>query len=89
MCVVMPALTEHPAGVQDVVEMQRGAVAARQRVLVVDDLLATGGTAAAAAALVSQLGAAATAFCFVVELRALGGRAQLPPSAAVFALVQR
>jgi len=52
--------------------LQRG-----DRVLLVDDLLATGGTAAASCALVERLGAEVAACAFVVELDALGGRARL------------
>jgi adenine phosphoribosyltransferase len=52
-----------------------------QRVLVVDDVLATGGTLAAAVALVEQLGAVVTAVSVVIELVALGGRQRLAPHA--------
>lgn len=48
-----------------------------QRVVIVDDLLATGGTAAAAARLVGMLGASVVAFAFVIELSFLPGRAAL------------
>lgn len=47
------------------------------RVLLVDDLLATGGTAAAAASLVRQLGATIVGVHFVIELAFLDGRAKL------------
>lgn len=47
------------------------------RVVIVDDLLATGGTAMAAAKLVELLGAHVHSFAFVVELDALGGRGRL------------
>nr|WP_197022257.1 adenine phosphoribosyltransferase [Candidatus Blastococcus massiliensis] len=50
-----------------------------QRVLVVDDVLATGGTLTAAVALVEQLGGVVTAVSVVVELAALGGRERLAP----------
>ena len=53
------------------------ALARGQRVVVVDDLLATGGTASAAGKLVELLGATVQAFFFVVELSALGGRERL------------
>ena len=61
----------------DAVEMHRDAVSPGERVLVVDDLLATGGTAAAAVALVERLGGEVVGLGFVVELTALGGRRQL------------
>lgn len=48
-----------------------------QRVVVIDDLLATGGTAAASAKLVELLGAEIAAFAFLIELTFLGGRAKL------------
>ena len=59
------------------VEMHTDAVAPGQRVVIVDDLLATGGTAQAAAALVEQLGGIVAGFCFFVELDFLSGREKL------------
>jgi adenine phosphoribosyltransferase len=50
-----------------------------QRVLVVDDVLATGGTLGAAIALVEQAGAVVTAVSVVIELVALGGRQRIAP----------
>ncbi|SDG59841.1 adenine phosphoribosyltransferase [Klenkia brasiliensis] len=50
-----------------------------QRVLLVDDVLATGGTLGAAVGLVEQLGAVVSAVAVVVELPALGGREALAP----------
>lgn len=60
-----------------VMEVHRDALRPGQRVLIVDDLLATGGTAAAAAALVESLGAKVVGLSFFVELGFLPGRAQL------------
>jgi len=57
-----------------------------QRVVVIDDLLATGGTAAAAAQLVNELGGALAGFAFLIELTELHGREHLT-EAPVFALV--
>ncbi len=57
------------------------------RVVIVDDLLATGGTAMAAAKLVEVLGAHVDSFAFVVELEALGGRNRLHDY-RVFSLVR-
>ena len=58
-------------------EMHRDAIQKGQRVLIVDDLLATGGTAEATAKLASLLGAEITGLSFVVELDFLGGRQKL------------
>lgn len=58
-------------------EAQRDAFAPRQRVLVVDDVLATGGTARAAAKLVEAAGARVEGFSFLLEIGALQGRAKL------------
>ncbi|MGI8922439.1 MAG: adenine phosphoribosyltransferase [Fimbriimonadales bacterium] len=56
------------------VEIHKDAVATGDRVLVVDDLLATGGTAMASARLVEKCGAAVAGFSFLVELTFLPGR---------------
>lgn len=56
------------------VEIHTDAVQAGQRVLIVDDLLATGGTAAAAARLVERLGGTMAGFLFLIELSFLHGR---------------
>lgn len=61
----------------DAVEMHVDAVAPGERVLLVDDLIATGGTAAAAVGLLGKGGAQVVGASFLVELEALGGRAKL------------
>lgn len=58
-------------------EIQRDAVTHGQKVLIIDDLLATGGTAKAAAHLVERLGGVVVGFAFVIELTDLAGRAAL------------
>lgn len=58
-------------------EMHIDAVSPGDRVLLVDDLIATGGTAAASCRLIEDLGASVAGCAFVVELDALGGRALL------------
>ncbi len=58
-------------------EIHRDACGPTDRVVVVDDLLATGGTAAASVNLIRRTGAEVVAACFVVELDFLGGRKRL------------
>ena len=58
-------------------EMHVDAIQPGQKVLIIDDLLATGGTAAATCKLVRKLGGEVVACCFVVELGFLDGRAKL------------
>jgi adenine phosphoribosyltransferase len=58
-------------------DIHADAIAAGDRVLVVDDLLATGGTAAGAAHLVEQLGGEVAGIVFMAELLGLGGRDRL------------
>ncbi|OLC51817.1 MAG: adenine phosphoribosyltransferase [Acidobacteria bacterium 13_1_40CM_65_14] len=61
----------------DCLEIHDDAVRQGQRVLIVDDLLATGGTARATVNLVKQLGGRVHALAFLIELVALNGRAKL------------
>jgi adenine phosphoribosyltransferase len=61
----------------DSLEMHEDALAAGERVVVVDDVLATGGTAAATGELVERLGATVAGYVFLVELAFLAGRARL------------
>ncbi len=61
----------------DALEMHSDAVTAGDRVLVVDDVLATGGTAQAAGKLVRAHGAEVVGFTFLIELDFLKGRARL------------
>jgi len=61
----------------DGLEIHEDAVTRGQRVLVVDDVLATGGTAKAAASLVRRLGAELVGLSFLIELNFLRGRDQL------------
>ena len=62
----------------DALEMHRDAIEEGQRVLIVDDLLATGGTAGATLKLVKELGGKVEGMSFLIELVALGGRHKLP-----------
>ncbi|MDO5038005.1 MAG: adenine phosphoribosyltransferase [Tissierellia bacterium] len=59
------------------VEVHTDAIRRGQRVLIVDDLLATGGTAQAAARLFEKMGAQIQGFCFLIELEDLAGREKL------------
>ena len=62
---------------RDVLAIHEDAVEPGQRVLVVDDLLATGGTMAATLRLVERLGAKVVGAAFLIELAFLKGRARL------------
>jgi adenine phosphoribosyltransferase len=71
----------------DCVEIHADALNPGQRVLIVDDLLATGGTAGAAAKLVEKLGAQVTSLAFLIELTFLNGRQKLA-GREIFSLIQ-
>ncbi len=62
----------------DAVEVHEDAAAQGERVLLVDDLLATGGTAAASLALLRRLGAEIAGATFLIELAFLQGRERIP-----------
>jgi len=61
----------------DEMEMHKDAVQPGEKVILVDDLIATGGTAEGATKLLKQMGAEIVAACFVIDLPELGGRAKL------------
>ncbi|MGI6244467.1 MAG: adenine phosphoribosyltransferase [Pseudochelatococcus sp.] len=61
----------------DAIEMHRDAIDAGERVILVDDLIATGGTATAAVDLLRRIGAEVVAAVFVVDLPDLGGAEKL------------
>ncbi len=61
----------------DEMEMHRDAVSSGDKVILVDDLIATGGTAEGAVKLLLQMGAEIVAACFVIDLPDLGGRKKL------------
>jgi adenine phosphoribosyltransferase len=61
----------------DEMEMHRDAVNPGEKVILVDDLIATGGTAVGATKLLRQMGAEVVAACFVIDLPDLGGRRKL------------
>jgi len=62
----------------DCLEMHQDALHPGSRVLIVDDLIATGGTASATAKLVQAIGCELVGFGFIIELRDLQGRKNLP-----------
>jgi adenine phosphoribosyltransferase len=66
---------------QDTVHIHQDAVGKHDRVVIVDDLVATGGTAKAAAELVLKCGGAVHEIAAIIELTALAGRAKLRPHA--------
>ena len=61
----------------DEMEMHRDAIVRGEKVLLIDDLIATGGSATAAAQLLKEAGADMVAACFVIDLPDLGGAAKL------------
>ena len=69
------------------IEIHADAIRPGQRVLLVDDVLATGGIAAASIELIEELGGVAVAAAFVIELKGLRGRERLPGQEVVSALV--
>ncbi|BCL82972.1 adenine phosphoribosyltransferase [Ktedonobacteria bacterium brp13] len=71
----------------NIVEMHTDSIKPGQRVLIVDDLLATGGTVSAAIELVEKLGGHVAGIAFLVELSFLKGRDRLDGH-DVFALIQ-
>lgn len=62
---------------QDILEIHDDALTSADRVLIVDDVLATGGTAHAAVSLVTRLGATVHAAAFLIDLTFLGGAAKV------------
>lgn len=73
---VLSAIYDLEYGTSEV-EVSATVVHPGQRVILVDDVLATGGTAAAAAALLEQAGLEVVGMAFLMELSALGGRERL------------
>jgi len=67
----------------DAVEIHQDALSPGDRVVVVDDLIATGGTAKATGDLVQQCGAEVAAFVFVINLLALEGTKKLSPTPVI------
>ena len=70
----------------DTVQMHADALTVTDRVLIIDDVLATGGTAAATARLVERIGSQLVGFAFLMELSFLDGRAKLPAGVPIHTL---
>ncbi|KAI8081627.1 adenine phosphoribosyltransferase [Halteromyces radiatus] len=70
---------------QDIFELQKNAVKAGSRVIIIDDLIATGGSASAAGELVKKCGATTVEYVFVMELDFLNGAKKL--DAPVYSLI--
>ena len=74
---------------KDKIEIHKDAILPGEKVLLVDDLIATGGTALAACNLINRLGGIVTECCFIVDLPYLGGRKKLEANGyKVFKLVE-
>ena len=71
----------------DALEVHEDAIRPGQRVLLVDDVLATGGTAQAAVSLVKQIGGTLHGLAFLIELPFLNGKAKLPGE-QIFSVLQ-
>ena len=74
---------------KDIIEIHKDAIKKGQKVLLVDDLLATGGTALAACKLIEKIGGKIIECCFVIDLPGLDGRKKLVDAGyKVFSLVE-
>ncbi len=73
----------------DRIEVHTDAITSGERVLLVDDLIATGGTAEAATKLIEKIGGKIVECCFVIDLSDVGGRKRLEKQGySVFALCE-
>jgi len=72
----------------DKLEVHKDAVEAGDRILIIDDLIATGGTAAAAVRMAQRLEAEIVECAFLVELEFLAGRQKLPPEIDIFTMLK-
>lgn len=71
----------------DTIEIHADAIDKGQRVVLIDDLLATGGTAQGASELIKKVGGELVGIGFVIELGFLDGRSKLDKSAEMFSLI--
>lgn len=72
----------------DTLEIHKDAVEPNERILIIDDLIATGGTAAATVEMAKVLGAHLVEVAFLIELTFLGGRAKIPAEVPVFSVLK-
>ena len=72
----------------DTLEIHADALKSGDKVLIVDDLLATGGTASAACNLVVKTGAEIVGCAFVIELNELNGRNKLPKDVKIISMLE-
>jgi adenine phosphoribosyltransferase len=72
----------------DTLEIHKDAVEPDERVLIIDDLIATGGTAAATVEMVKNLNAHLVEIAFLIELSFLNGRAKIPSDLPVFSVLK-
>lgn len=72
----------------DTLEIHRDAIEPGERVLIIDDLIATGGTAGAAVEMADRLGAETAEIAFLIELTFLNGREKIRKDLPVFSLMQ-
>ena len=73
----------------DRIEIHTDAIGKGEKILLVDDLIATGGTAEAACALIEKMGGEIVECCFIIDLPDIGGRARLEKRGhKVFALCE-
>jgi adenine phosphoribosyltransferase len=73
----------------DTIEIHKDAILEGQKVLIVDDLIATGGTAMASCKLIKKIGGEVVEFCVIIDLPDLGGKKKLERAGyPVFALVE-
>lgn len=72
----------------DILEIHKDALSVSDKVIIVDDVLATGGTMLASLNLVKKLNATTIAACFLVELTFLNGKDKLPASQQLISLLK-
>ena len=72
----------------DTLEIHRDAVEPNERILIIDDLIATGGTAAATVEMAKALGAQLVEVAFLIELSFLDGRSKIPAEVPVFSVLK-